>query len=87
MTTTPQAALSAPGLCHHLDVTGDPHAGPVTYRADGHSQVPLDLGVMLGRDVVLEITSEDYLIYLVDAALDAFSRLHIEHEDRPAGAA
>ena len=84
---TPQATFTAPGLCHNLDVAGDPHAGPVTMRPDGVAQVPLDLGAVLGRDAILNIASEDYLKGLVDAVLCAQSLLVIAHQDRPGCAA
>lgn len=87
MTTQPQARFTAPGLCHNLDVTGSPHAGPVTIRPDGTAQVPLSLGSVLGADVVENITDEDWLISLVDAALFAYTLLHMAHEDAPRSAA
>lgn len=86
-TQPPQATFTAPGWCHNIDLTGSPHAGTVTMRPDGTAQVPLSLGTVLGRDMVENVTSEDYLISLVDAVFCALSRLTMAHQDRPECAA
>lgn len=88
MSHTPQATLTAPGLCHNLDLTGSPHAGMVTERADGALQVPLCFGTDLAaHDIVENVTDPEYLICLVDAALCALSRLKMALQDRPEMAA
>jgi len=87
MTIRPQAAFTAPGLCHNLDVTGSPHAGTVVFKPDGTAQVPLSLGDVLGSETVVGVTDEDYLTTLVDATLCALARLRMAHEDVPGCAA
>jgi hypothetical protein len=53
----PAAAMSWPGICQHLEITGHPRAGEVTLD-NGTPVARLSLGRDLaGHDVTLEITS------------------------------
>jgi len=83
----PQATVTMPGLCHNLDIQGDPHASPVTHLPDGTPRVPLDLGEVLGRHTVVHVSDPAYLLSLVDAALFAHSLLTMAYQDQPGRAA
>jgi hypothetical protein len=74
MNHPPGAELSAPGLGYHIPFGGHPHAGEASL-VNGTPLVPVVLGEICGRDVVIDITDLGTLAELETAIHDAHSRL------------
>ena len=77
----PPAAMSWPGICQHLEITGHPRAGEVTL-SNGTPVAPLSLGKDLaGHDVTLEIASLTELDDLESAIQVERAQLVLWHQD------
>lgn len=71
----PVAALTAPGICHHLPIDGQPSAGDATLL-NGCPSILLHLGFLeTGQPVDLECTSLAQLSQMAYAVQVAQSRL------------
>lgn len=82
---TPQATLSASGFCHNLPVEGSPHAGEVILRADGVPMVPVFLGTVAGRPVVINVLGAEWIADAEGALLRATVELAMWQQDHEHG--
>jgi hypothetical protein len=83
----PAAAISAPGLGWHVDITGLPHAGEASL-SNGTPVIPVYLGTVAGREVELDITTlaeMDELVHTVQLAHARLSMWVQDHRAHPFG--
>lgn len=73
----PDVALTAPGICHNLPITGAPLAGDVTPDGTGH----LEIGRICGQAVVIASPSVAFLDGLESAIQVERARLALWHQD------